>query len=264
MESPEQRLRYGGAHWSRERDEKKALDQYLRLGGLPFNRTAIRMIKSMTGDVSGKKVLDYGGGAGIVAIAYAKAGAEVVLVDAEVNALRTAQFYARQEGVERRISTIHSESFPVALKSQTFDVILAKDVIEHVHEDQKFLSDLFDCQGHGGSLLVSTQNSCSLNYVLEGGYQKHWCGNAGWCGWDETHLRFYTPSLLGRMLKKAGYKAKCWGSVYLVPYNVLSWLSLLKVEIEIPALRYLDLTVGRLFPFNRLGWNIVVAARREG
>jgi len=262
MESSEERLRYGGEHWSREEDEGKALDQYLRLADRPFNRTAIEMIGSLTGDVSGKRVLDYGGGAGIMGVRYAKAGADVVLVDAEVNALRTARFYARREGVEERIRTVHSESLPSSLKAERFDVVVAKDVIEHVKEDQQFLEDLFECAGPGGTILLSTQSSWSLNYLLEGSYQKYWRGNAAWCGWDETHLRFYTPALLKRMLQEAGFRVERWGGVYLVPYNVLSWLTLLKVDIEIPWLRYVDLGVGKLFPFNRCGWNVIVKARR--
>jgi len=196
MKLSEERIRYDGSHWSREEDEKKALDQYLLLGDRAFNRTKSNLILSMTGDVSGKKVLDYGGGAGIMAIPYAKAGADVVLVDAEANALRTARFYARREGVEANIRMIQSESFPPALKDERFDIVLAKDIIEHIQEDQQFLSDLFNCQHRGGILLLSTQNSRSLNYLLEGSYQKYWCGNTGWCGWDNTHLRFYTPASL--------------------------------------------------------------------
>ena len=258
-----ERLQYDKSHWSREEDENKALDQYLGLAEKAFNKTSISLIWALAGNVSGKTVFDYGGGAGIMAIRCAKAGANVVLVDAEANALRTARFYARREGVEEKIRVIQSESVPPALKGDRFDVIFAKDIIEHIQDDQQFLRDLVECQNPGGILLLSTQNSHSLNYLLEGTYQKYWCGNTGWCGWDQTHLRFYTPSSLGQKLEKVGYRVERWASVYLVPYNILSWPFLLKVAIEIPALRYCDLTLGRVFPFNRLGWNIVVRARRE-
>src|SRR4051812_11515856 len=103
MASSGERARYDTEHWSREEDERRALDQYLQLGELVFNRTAINLIGSMTGDLSGRKVLDYGGGAGIMSIPFAKSGADVVLVDAEANALRTAHFYARREGVAEKI-----------------------------------------------------------------------------------------------------------------------------------------------------------------
>ena len=263
MESSESRIRYGLSHWSREEDEQKALDQYLRLADKAFNRTAIKQFLDMTGEVSGKRILDYGGGAGIMAVTYARAGADVVLVDAEANALRTARFYARRAEVEEHVVTLHSTSFPSALRDERFDIVLAKDIIEHIEEDQKFLDDLSNCQEPGGILLLSTQNSYSLNYLLEGSYQKYWCGNVGWCGWDLTHLRFYTPTSLRKKLEKAGYRVERWSSVYLVPYDILSWLSLLKIRIDMPALHHCDLSIGRYFPFNRLGWNMIVRARRE-
>jgi len=260
----EERTRYYSSHWARDEDEKRALDQYLSLVELPFNKTAIAQMISMTGDVSGKRVLDYGGGAGIMAILYAKAGAEIVLVDAEVNALRTARFFARREGVEEKIRVIHSETFPPELREESFDIVIAKDIIEHIRDGQEFLLDLSCSQQQGAILLLSTQSSFSLNYLLEGTYQKYWRGNSAWCGWDPTHLRFYTPASLRRQLEKAGYLVERWASVYLIPYNILSWFSLLKATIEIPALRYLDLTIGRIFPFNRFGWNVIVKATRKG
>lgn len=263
MASSNERLRYDSPHWAREEDERVALDQYLRLGDLPFNRTKSQLITSLTGEISGKKVLDYGAGAGIMAIPYAKAGAQVVLVDAEANALRTARYYARREGVEQRIATVNSLSFPPSLKEERFDIILAKDIVEHIEDDDQFLRDLHDCQRRGGILLLSTQNSCSLNYLLEGSYQKYWRGNTAWCGWDQTHLRFYSPASLRRKLAQAGYTVERWRSVFIVPYNILSWLFLLKISIELPVLRYFDLTLGTMFPFDRLGWNILVKASRR-
>ena len=263
MKEPSERLRYDDTHWAREEDAGKALDQYLLLADRVFNRTAVRILDSLGGSVSGKKVLDYGGGAGLMSIPYAKAGAEVVLVDAEGGALRAAQFYARREGVAQKVRTIQSESFPNLLQQERFDMILAKDIIEHIRDDQQFLCDLASRQNQGGALLLSTQNSRSLNYLLEGTYQKYWRGNSSWCGWDQTHLRFYTPASLRQKLERAGYRAERWASLYLIPYNILSWLFLLKLNIEIPALHYCDLSIGRIFPFNRLGWNVIVRAKRE-
>ena len=40
------------------------------------------------------------------------------------------------------------------------------------------------CQPPGGRLLLSTQNSWSLNYLIEGAYRRWWCGERDWMGWD--------------------------------------------------------------------------------
>jgi 2-polyprenyl-3-methyl-5-hydroxy-6-metoxy-1,4-benzoquinol methylase len=173
----EERLRYDSGHWARADDEQRALDQYLLLGARVYNRTKFKLFQSLAGDVRGKRILDYGGGAGILAIPYAKAGANVVIVDAESNALRTAQYYATREGVSQRVSVICSETFPSTLRNEQFDIVIAKDIVEHVKNDDQLLRDLAGCQRTGGLLILSTQSSTSLTYVIEGAYHSYWCRN---------------------------------------------------------------------------------------
>lgn len=257
-----ERLRYEEKHWSREEDVQKALEQYIALGERPFNKTKFNLYKRLSGDVSGKKLLDYGGGAGIMAVPYAMDGADVVLVDAESNALKTARFYAEREGAEGRLTTILSETFPRELQDERFDIVIAKDIVEHIEDDDGFIKDLSSCQETGGVLILSTQNSLSLNYLIEGSYQKYRCGNRGWMGWDPTHLRFYTCFTLKEKLKKAGYRPVKWAGVYVIPYNIVSWLFLGKLDIQTPSLRFFDVAAGAVFPFNRLGWNIIVKAEK--
>jgi len=195
-------LKYDESHWSREADVDKGLAQYLELADRAFNRTKFRQFWSLAGAVKGKKILDYGGGAGVMSIPLAQEGADVLLVDAEANALRTARYYAEKKLVTNNIRTIHSESLPESLGKERFDVIIAKDVIEHIEDDRKFLKDLANCQDKGGVLLLSTQNRISLNYLLEGSYQKYWRRNIDWFGWDQTHLRFYTSWDLKKKLAR--------------------------------------------------------------
>jgi len=254
------KLRYAEHHWSRETDKSLALERYLALGERPFNKTKQQLLLKLAGDVAGMRVLDYGGGAGYMAIPLALAGADVTIVDAEANGLKTAQFYAEREGVAHRLTTIHSETVPDELKTGTFDLVMGKDIVEHIEDDTQFLRDLAACQTPGGAVVLSTQNSQSLNYLIEGSYHKYKDGIRDWRGWDPTHLRFYTPASLAKKLAAAGYETQRWASVYVIPYNIIKWLTLLKVRVEIPALRYVDLTAGRVFPFNRTGWNIVVRA----
>ena len=138
-----------------------------------------------------------------------------MLVDAEGNALKTAELYARREGVRDRLRTIQSLAFPPSLRAERFDIVIAKDIVEHMEEDQQFLVDVSRCQDSSGVLILSTQSSQSLNYFIEGSYQKYWRGNRDWRGWDQTHVRFYTPASLRRRLVIADYRANRWASVFL-------------------------------------------------
>lgn len=260
-----QRKRYSSSHWARLEATEEALRQYLACYPQTYNRTKVMLFEALLGhELEGKRVLDYGGGGGFMSVLCAEKGAGVTLVDAEASALRTARLHAARRGVGERVETVCAESFPSELTGRQFDVVLAKDVLEHVPDDQALLRQLSLCQPQGGRLVLSTQNRRSLNYLLEGSYRRWWCREKTWCGWDPTHLRFYTPASLTRLLKRSGYVPRRWRGLFIIPYNILSWFSLLRSEITVDGLHKFDLWFGGIFPFNRWGWNLVVLAERMG
>lgn len=255
---------YPATHWARDGDHERALARYLALADAPYNRTKATLIQRLLGeDLRGVTVLDYGGGAGGMAIWCAERGARVTLVDAEAQALGTAELYALRRGVLGRVELIFAETYPDALRERRFDVVIAKDVLEHLDDDVGLLAALAGSQSPGGRLIVSTQNRSSLNYLIEGTYHRWWCGERDWCGWDPTHVRFYTPRSLARLLRATGYAPRRWRSVYVVPYDVLTWLTLLRRRIVLAGLRGFDLRFGGVPPFSRLGWNVIVLAERR-
>ncbi|MGH7607962.1 MAG: class I SAM-dependent methyltransferase [Gemmatimonadales bacterium] len=248
------RLRYSVDHWARRAATEEHLADYLRRADT-YNLTKVRIFERLLGDLSGKRVLDYGGGAGFMAVRCAELGARVTLIDAEPNALETAKLLATKRGVADRLQTICAETFPTELSHQLFDVVILKDVIEHISDDAALLRSLACCQEVGGRLLLCTHSTWSLNFLLEGTYRRWWRGEKNWLGWDPTHLRFYTPRTLRQLLARTGYRPRRWNGVYIIPYKILSGLRL-------DVLHNLDLWCGGVFPFNRLGWNVVVEGVR--
>lgn len=258
-----ERLRYEATHWARDDDPGRALASYLELCQRPFNCTKIEvMARMLPTELEGRTVLDYGCGAGSFTVLCARRGARVLAVDAEAAVLRTAAHHARLAGVAERCRFVDSDEFANRPPSEDFDVIVAKDVIEHVPDDQRLLNDFARRQRAGGCLLVSTQSALSLTFLVEGLFFRVWRGEAGWCGWDPTHLRFYTPRSLGRKLRAAGYRPRRRHGFYIVPYRILTYVLLFRRWIELPALRYVDLWLGGRFPFNLFGWDVAVLAER--
>jgi 2-polyprenyl-6-hydroxyphenyl methylase/3-demethylubiquinone-9 3-methyltransferase len=184
-------------------------------------------------------------------------------VDIEKEPLNTAKVLAKRLGVANRIHTICTDTFPLKLLHRPFDLVIAKDIIEHISKDQAFLCNLAMCQPLGGQIILSTQNSLSLNYFLEGTYHRLYLGDKTWAGWDPTHYRFYTPVRINRLLSTAGYTIANWKSVYIIPYNIISWLFFLKRRIYLNSLHRIDLFLGGIFPFNRIGWNLIVSAKLQ-
>jgi len=81
-------------------------------------------------------------------------------------------------------------------------------------------------------------------------------------GWDPTHVRFYSPRSFKKIIQKSGLIVGKWASTYIVPYDILSWMLLKKIEIPLPMLRFVDYGLGKVFPFNKLGWAIIVVCRK--
>ncbi|MBI5569227.1 MAG: methyltransferase domain-containing protein [Desulfomonile tiedjei] len=255
------RKSYPEDHWLKSHDPEAVLQAYLDQQDKAYSRVKNAFIRELLGDLKGKVVLDYGCGAGMFTVHAALRGARRVLcVDAEETALAAAKYFAAKEGVQNACEFIKSDRFPPLRVSGSVDVILMKDVIEHVPDDQALLDAASRALVPAGRLVLSTQNSLSLNYLLEGSYHRLLKGDKEWIGWDPTHLRFYTPMSLTRKLVSVGLRSRKWRSVYLIPYKLPAprWLG--KPFLRIDALSWFDRRLGAIFPYNRLGWNIVVRA----
>lgn len=257
----DRRKSYPSDHWLKSNDADRAIAACMAQQSLAYSRTKNAFVRELLGDLAGKRVLDYGCGPGFFTIYAAEAGAgEVIAVDAEETALSAARAFARAQGVERVCTFLRSDGFPRTLMNGRMDVILMKDVIEHVPDDEALLHAAADALVPSGLLVLSTQNALSLNYLIQGTYHRHWLKDRDWYGWDPTHLRFYTPMSLKRKLIDAGFSASAWRSVYLVPYHWPGIPGSRRRIIRVNALSRIDAMLGAVFPYNRLGWNIIVRA----
>ena len=188
----------------------------------------------------------------------------VIGVDAEENILSAARLFAARQGVDSGIGFLRAARFPSLKHDVKFDTVLMKDVIEHAPDDSALLAAAAKAMSPGGSLILTTQNSLSMNYLIEGSWNRYVRKNRDWRGWDPTHLRFYNPETLERLLTEAGFSPLQWRAVYLVPYKWPAPWFMKKTYIRINVLSHLDRLLGAVFPFNRLGWNLAVKSVYKG
>src|SRR5437773_8136930 len=157
---------YPEDHWTRAEPTPQLLAQYIRGSEVAYNRATFGVFERLLPpDLRGRRVLDYGGGAGWMAVRCAELGAQVTLVDAATNALRLARMLAETRGVADRLETVRTDQVTAELQRRRFDVVIAKDIVEHIPDDHRFLAELAACQEEGTVLLLSTQNRRSLNYL---------------------------------------------------------------------------------------------------
>ena len=145
--------------------------------------------------------------------------------------------------------------------NEKFNLIFAKDVIEHIENDEKFLANMSSHLNNDGLMLINTQNSWSLNYLIQGSYRRFLKGDKNWCGWATDHKRFYNVKSLKKKLEAAGFKGIKWFGNYYFPYRIIAE----RIGVEsLSKVFCLPELIGLYdkFPFNITGWSIGVIAKK--
>ena len=110
----------------------------------------------------GLRILDIGCGAGVLCEPLAVLGAEVVGTDPADRAIEVAIRHARQSGVDIDYRATTAET--LRKDGETFVVVLAMEVIEHVPDRDQFLRLCADLVRPHGLVILSTLNRTTKSY----------------------------------------------------------------------------------------------------
>jgi len=109
----------------------------------------------------GRSALDVGCGAGLLAEPLARLGANVTGVDAAPELIEAARDHAREQDLVIDYRAVGVESV-----AETFDLVTAMEVIEHVADPQAFVQSLAERLAPGGLLILSTPNRTNWSRLL--------------------------------------------------------------------------------------------------
>ena len=140
----------------------------------------------------GERVLDLGSGAGDFTALLAEAGAEPVGVEVAEAALARAR--ARHPGVDFRLTPIDGE---LPFEECSFAVVWASEVIEHVADTARWLSEVRRVLTPRGRLLLTTPSHGRLRLALGGA--ERFSEPLG------DHLHLYTRGSLRRLLEEFSF-----------------------------------------------------------
>lgn len=120
--------------------------------------------------LSGIKLLDVGCGGGILSEALARMGAHVHGIDINSEGIAAAQAHAAldpsiDQPERLQYSTTKVEDI-VKTQKESFDAVIASEVIEHVASVPAFCSALIQATAPGGAIVISTLNRTVRAYAL--------------------------------------------------------------------------------------------------
>jgi 2-polyprenyl-3-methyl-5-hydroxy-6-metoxy-1,4-benzoquinol methylase len=156
---------------------------------MPFRRRRYdRLTREVLPPHPGARLLDVGCGSGAFLAQMREVGWTVVGQDVDEKAAAAA----RARGIEVRLGPLANDH------GDSFDVITANHVIEHVHDPIELLRTCAELLAPKGRLWLATPNADALGRRLYGKY---------WAGLDSPrHLVLYSRRSLELALRKAGFQ----------------------------------------------------------
>jgi 2-polyprenyl-3-methyl-5-hydroxy-6-metoxy-1,4-benzoquinol methylase len=150
------------------------LMQAARAEGL--DRVVVEIVRK-SGLSAGAHALDFGSGVGLAALSLAAAGFDVTAVE------RSNKYIAGHKSLGLR-------SFPSIAEARqyrkTFDLVVMKDVLEHVSSPREVLESVATCVRPGGYLYIRVPNAHAYPFVP-------WVDTRG-------HVNHFTPNTLAKLL----------------------------------------------------------------
>ncbi len=150
--------------------------------------------------LAGLRVLDIGCGGGILSEPLARLGAAVVGADPSERNIAVAQQHAAQSGLSIDYRNTSAEA--LASAGESFDAVLAMEVVEHVTDVGRFVEVTADMVRPNGLLFVATLNRTVKSFALAivgAEYILRWLPR-GTHQWD----KFITPNELEIAIAQSG------------------------------------------------------------
>ncbi|MEK7616895.1 MAG: class I SAM-dependent methyltransferase [Patescibacteria group bacterium] len=178
------------------------------VGDMALKRRAKRIVEELQLK-NMEKILDVGCGNGYYLNLLNKLGFELILVgiDNDGRALKDARKLIR----DNKVKLISANANKLPLESRSFDKVILSEVIEHVEDEQKVLSEIYRVLKPGGVMVLTTCNKDypflwdPVNFCLQHFFNTH-IKSGFWAGIWNQHLRLYKINPLNALIKKTKFK----------------------------------------------------------
>ena len=202
----------------------KSRDDLIRAARAQGLHTMVAEIVAKTGLEQGAKVMDFGAGIGLAALTFMQAGYDVVAVE---QSRRYVEAYAGL-GIQSAPSIGQARQM-----RESFDLVVMKDVLEHLDDPRAPLAALIESIRRGGHLYIRVPN------VLA--YRFHWDVDT------KSHVNHFAPATLIKLVESFGMKRRSFVGIYDVSsragriYNAIFW----RMRAVVPLYHQISLLFSR-------------------
>ena len=215
----------------------------MNVGDMALKRRAAYIVRGLELE-SGDRVLDLGCGNGYYLYLLNKLNSklELIGVDKDNKALKSAK-----DKVGINIKLVLSDAKKLPFKDNSFDKILASEVIEHIEDEKKFLVEIYRLLKPKGILILTTCNIDypffwdPVNWVLQRIFKKH-IKSGFWAGVWNQHLRLYDINQLQEMLISVKFKIEDIAPLtfWCIPFNhyIVNFIAKLFYAKKLPKTLY--------------------------
>ncbi|NWX24795.1 COQ3 protein, partial [Aegotheles bennettii] len=208
---------------------------------VPFIRDTLLNMSSnynLGSPLSGVKILDVGCGGGLLSEPLGRLGASVTGIDPLEDNIRTADQHKSFDPVLAKRIQYKCSSLEEIVEEcmETFDVIVASEVVEHVADLEMFIKCCSQVLKPEGSLFITTISKTQLSYILGIVVAEKIIGVVpeGTHEWE----KFVPPEELERLLESNGFSVKTVNGML---YNPLSgswsWMESTSINYAMHAVK---------------------------
>ncbi|KYQ57840.1 Hexaprenyldihydroxybenzoate methyltransferase, mitochondrial, partial [Trachymyrmex zeteki] len=188
--------------------------------------------------LEGVKIVDIGCGGGILTERLARIGAQVTGIDVSAELLNIAKEHVKLDpNISKRVNYIQTSVEDLCQKErESYDAVVASEVLEHVADVQLFLKKCVEILKPGGSIFLTTENRTIASWLVvivaaEYIFKKIPFGTHEW-------NKFITPHEVQHILDDCGCKTRLIHGVKINPLlNQWSWSSCTAIFYVLHAIK---------------------------
>lgn len=234
----------------------------------PHQFSYIDKIRSekIIGSLSGKKVLDAGCGRGNLSYLAHENGFDVTAIDLSKSSLKDSSFLFDWAGCD--ISLVEASLTDLPFEENEFDSVICSDVLEHVPDAKKAMSEIRRVLKPGGRLVLTVPNPNTFDLFYEKfalrvlpekkqipiAYKRHYgltdeeIEKFGWAQ-KETypHCQDFTLGKLKKFVKECGFEVHALENLRVLDPYIRSACTLLGVK-KVAFFQKMDIRLASIMP----------------